>query len=44
MPEKKESSERIALVRDNSLGNGSKVPGVPGIVGPNGEKKSSNSQ
>jgi cytoskeletal protein CcmA (bactofilin family) len=44
MPEKKESSERIALVRDNSLGNGSKVPGVPGVVGPNGEKKSSNSQ
>lgn len=42
MPEKKEAS--IALVRDNSTGNGSKLPSTPGALGPNGEKKSSNSQ
>lgn len=44
MPEKKETNERIALVRDNSAGNGSKLPTTPGALGPNGEKKSSNSQ
>ncbi|MDX9861993.1 MAG: polymer-forming cytoskeletal protein [Rhodospirillales bacterium] len=39
MPEKKDSNERIALVRDNS-GNDVKLPGVPPVIG---EKKNSNS-